>query len=149
MFRDGDRLKASFFKRDVFDPSSELGGLDGKVDILHAGLFFHLFSYEQQIEVAKRTVKLMRPVGGSLLVGWHVSSLEAGVLESADGATILYRHDEASWAGLWREVSEQTGVGFVVESRLVDAPRYFVRDGEAGEAWLGDPKRLGFEVRRV
>ena len=71
------------------------------------------------------------------------------MLESANGATILYRDDEASWAGLWGEVSELTGVEFVVESRMVDVPRYFVRGGEVGEAWLEDPKRLGFEVRRV
>ncbi|KAL5353797.1 hypothetical protein ACLOAV_001839 [Pseudogymnoascus australis] len=149
MFDDRDSLKASFLTGDVFDPASELVKLDRRVDVIHAGLFFHLFSFEQQIEIAKRTVKLMRPVKGSLLVGWQVGCLDAGPLESPDGKTILYRHDAESWAGLWREVSEQTGVKFVVESELVDAPRYFVREGHPAAAWLEDPKRLIFSVRRV
>lgn len=149
MFDDRDSLKASFLTGDVLDPASELAKLDRRVDVIHAGLFFHLFSYEQQIEIAKRTVKLMRPVEGSLLVGWQVGCLDAGPLESPDGKTILYRHNAESWAGLWREVSEQTGVKFVVESELVDAPRYFVREAHPAEAWLEDPKRLGFSARRV
>ncbi|OBU01593.2 hypothetical protein VE01_00565 [Pseudogymnoascus verrucosus] len=144
LFRDKGSLKASFLTGDVFDPFSELGKLDKKVDILHAGLFFHLFSYDQQIEVAKKIVKLMRPVKGSLLLGWQVGSLDVGVLQSSDGATILYRHDEESWAGLWREVGEQTGVKFVVESQLVEGARYFIRDGQPAEPWVEDPKRLMF-----
>ncbi|KFY36400.1 hypothetical protein V494_05040 [Pseudogymnoascus sp. VKM F-4513 (FW-928)] len=123
LFGDSDRLKASFFTGDVFDPASELGKLDGTLDVLHAGLFFHLFSYEQQIEVAKRVIKLMRPVEGSLLVGWQVGSSDSGLLQSADGKSILYRHDEKSWTGLWREVSEQTGVKFAVEAWLEDVQR--------------------------
>lgn len=134
----------------MFDPASELGKLDGKVDVLHAGLFFHLFSYEQQIEVAKRTVKLMRPVEGSLLVGWQVgSSSDTGALRSEDGKKILYRHDEESWAGLWREVSEQTGVKFVVEAWMEDPPRVLAGNEDSDEAWLKDSRRLKFSVRRV
>ena len=112
-------------------------------------MFFHLFSYEQQIEVAKRTVKLMRPVEGSLLVGWQVGSSDTGALRSEDGATLLYRHDEESWAGLWREVGEQTGVKFVVESWMDDAPRLLAGDEESDEAWLKDSRGLKFSVRRV
>jgi hypothetical protein len=112
-------------------------------------MFFHLFSYEQQIEVAKRTVKLMRPVEGSLLVGWQVGSSDTGALRSEDGGTLLYRHDGESWAGLWREVGEQTGVKFVVESWMDDAPRLLAGDEKSDEAWLKDSRRLKFSVRRV
>ncbi|KFY75014.1 hypothetical protein V499_04993 [Pseudogymnoascus sp. VKM F-103] len=150
LFRDKASFKAQFLTGDVFDPASELGKLDGKVDVLHAGLFFHLFSYEQQIEVAKRTVKLMRPVEGSLLVGWQVgSSSDTGALRSEDGKKILYRHDEESWAGLWREVSEQTGVKFVVEAWMEDPPRVLAGNEDSDEAWLKDSRRLKFSVRRV
>lgn len=148
LYRDKDRLKASFLVGDVFDPSSELGKLDGTVDVIHAGSFFHLFSYEQQIVVAKRIIKLLKPVEGSLLVGRQVGNLNPGALQSSDGR-ILYRHNEESWAGFWRDVSERTGVKFEVESKLEDAKRLFMRDGKPGGSWMDDPKRLKFSVRRV
>ncbi|OBT79249.1 hypothetical protein VF21_01878 [Pseudogymnoascus sp. 05NY08] len=148
LFCDKDSFKAEFLTGDVFDPASELGKLDGKVDVLHAGMFFHLFSYEKQIEVAKRTVKLMRPVEGSLLVGWQVGSSDTGALRSADGV-LLYRHDGESWGGLWREVGEQTGVKFAVESWMDDAPRLLAGVKESDEEWLKDSRRLKFSVRRV
>lgn len=147
LFRDKDRLKASFVTGDVFDPTSDLGKLDGTVDILHAGLFFHLFSFDQQIEVGKRTLKLMKSVEGSFLVGWQVGNVKPGMLQSSE--TILYRHNEESWARLWKEVSEQTGVKLVIESQLEDTASMFTIDGQAGEAWLQDSKRLKFSVRRV
>ncbi|KFX96738.1 hypothetical protein V490_03169 [Pseudogymnoascus sp. VKM F-3557] len=122
LFRDREKLKSSFLVGDVFDSSSELGKLDGKVDIIHAASFFHLFTYEQQLEVGKRIVKLLRPVEGSLVLGRMVGNTEPGLLTSKDGKKTLYRHNEESWAGLWREISELTGVKFEVKSHLVDTP---------------------------
>lgn len=149
LFRDRETLMASFLVGDVFDASSELGKLDGKVDIMHAASFFHLFTYEQQLEVGKRIVKLLRPVEGSLLLGRMLGDADPGLLRSNDGKTTLYRHNEESWAGLWREVGELTGTKFEVESCLVDTPGHAYKTAENGPAWINNPKLLRFSVKRV
>ncbi|KFY60093.1 hypothetical protein V497_03867 [Pseudogymnoascus sp. VKM F-4516 (FW-969)] len=149
LFRDRERLKSSFLVGDVFDASSELGKLDGKVDILHAASFFHLFTYEQQLEVGKRIVKLLRPVEGSLVLGRMVGNTEPGLLTSKDGKKTLYRHNEESWAGLWQEISELTGVKFEVKSHLVDTPGHMYKTVENGPAWMKNPKQLRFSAKRV
>jgi len=60
LFRDKDTLTSKFIAADIFDPGSELHELDGKIDILYAGSFLHLFSYEGQINACKAIVKLLR-----------------------------------------------------------------------------------------
>lgn len=151
LFRDEGRFKASFVAADVFDPQSGLGGLDGRVDILHAASFFHLFNLEKQVEVAKRVVKLLRPVEGSLLVGRQVGSDTPGEMKMSGSGSerTVYRHNEQSWAELWRRVGEETGVNFVVESTLEHLPKLFRGEGRVGEAWQEDAKRLNFFVRRA
>lgn len=77
-FRDRDTLKSKFIAADIFDPNSALKELDGKIDILYAGSFLHLFGYEQQLEVSIRIAKLLKEKPGSLLVGRQVGNVEAG-----------------------------------------------------------------------
>jgi SAM-dependent methyltransferase len=69
LFRDASTLKAQFLAADIFDPSSSLAELEGKVDIIYAGSFLHLFNYETQVGVCKRIVKLMREKKGAVVLG--------------------------------------------------------------------------------
>jgi SAM-dependent methyltransferase len=68
-FLDRDTLKSKFIAADIFDPSSALSTLDGKIDIIYAGSFLHLFGYADQVTICKRIVKLLRDKKGSLLWG--------------------------------------------------------------------------------
>lgn len=55
---------------DILDENSDLvKKLTGKVNIINAAMFFHLFSWEKQIEAIKRVIKLLYPVPDPLLIG--------------------------------------------------------------------------------
>lgn len=47
LFRDRDAMKARFVQADIFEPDSPLRDLDGKIDIIIACQFLHLFSWKQ------------------------------------------------------------------------------------------------------
>ena len=72
MFLDKSRLQTRFVQADIFDADSQLKELDGKMDIINAASFFHLFGRDEQIKVAKRVVQLLKP---------EVSLLEGRVAE--------------------------------------------------------------------
>jgi SAM-dependent methyltransferase len=78
LFNDTDTLKSTFYAADIFDPNSRLNEIDGKIDIIYAGSFLHLFGYDEQLEVCAKIVKLLKPKKGSLLVGRQVGQVEAG-----------------------------------------------------------------------
>lgn len=71
-------MKSTFIAADIFDPKSGLKELDGKIDILYAGSFLHLFGYEKQLEISIRIAKLLKDKEGSLLVGRQVGHVQAG-----------------------------------------------------------------------
>jgi len=62
LFRDMDRLKATFMAADVFDDASPLvTQLAEKMVIIYKGAFFHLFGIKEQEKIAKRVVQLLAP----------------------------------------------------------------------------------------
>jgi len=142
LFRDRDSLKSKFIASDVFDPEAEIEQLDGRVDILHAASFFHLFDLEQQKQIARRVVKLLRPRKNSLLLGRHVGNVKGGEHphRSAPSKT-MYRHDPETWRKMWKEIGEETGTDLEVEVVMGDW---------AAPAWQQDGAlRMTYSVRRV
>lgn len=85
-------------------------GWDGRFDVIHAGLFLHLFSWEKQIEVCEIVIKLLKKEKGSLFVGEMV-----GCKGGAEGEATLsqkerpWLHDEVTWKRLWEEVEGRSG----------------------------------------
>lgn len=62
LFRDRSKNKATFIAGDMLqnsDPRLEI--LSGKVDIIYASAFFHLFEREAQVKIAKQMVRFLRP----------------------------------------------------------------------------------------
>jgi hypothetical protein len=148
LFLDKDKLKATFIPGDVFDPESALKQLDGKVDILHAASFFHLFGYEQQVEVAKRVVKLLRPVPGSLILGRQVGSAKPGVMVRPQSGRTMFRHDERTWTEMWEKVGEELGVKFEVDAKLEEMKEPSLeREEKRGKELQDGTRRLRFVVR--
>lgn len=114
LFRDKATLKAKFIQADIFDPSSQLSQLDGKLDILHTASFFHLFSRDDQKIIAKRVLKLMKPAKNTLILGRQVGSREPGEVAKLTGEgkqanATHFRHDEKTWQQLWDEVGTEVG----------------------------------------
>lgn len=118
LFRDRGNLGATFLEADVFNPSSALKDLEGRVSVIHAASFFHLFSWVAQKEVAHACLRLLVPQPGSLILGRQVGDRSPGEKARRDGGT-HWRHDEGSWKALWEEVGREAGgVGFDVRAEL-------------------------------
>jgi len=111
LFRDRDAAKsrATFVAGDMLvGNDAMLEELTGRVDIIYASYFFHLFEREDQIKAAKRMVTFLRPGnprslifgvnGGPKIEGWEKYVL------SAD-----------AWQHVWDEVGESTGTHWRTE----------------------------------
>jgi ubiquinone/menaquinone biosynthesis C-methylase UbiE len=130
LFRDRNRSKnrATFVAGDMLlENDARLEELTGKVDIIYASAFFHLFEREAQIKTAKRMVRFLRPENqkamifgrneGPKIVGWE-----------------KYVLDAESWRRMWGEVGEATGTCWRTEM-----------DVESTEQWI----KVRFGVYRV
>jgi SAM-dependent methyltransferase len=147
LFGDEERLPRSHFvaPADIFDDSSPLKELDGKVDIVHANSVFHLFSWDDQVKAAKRVIRLMRPQKGSLILGSQIAHPEPGEVPSRPGrrSGTMYRHDEKSWERFWESVGKEVGLSFTVKSSLSAYPKV-----EGMGDFLDGLSRMTFEVWR-
>ena len=75
--------------------------LGGKIDIIHASAFFHLFEREDQLKAAKRMVGFLRSDNPGVMIfgqnqGPKIDGCEKYVL------------DPKSWKDLWEEVGQST-----------------------------------------
>lgn len=118
MFLDKTTLKTTFIEADIFDSSSELHHLDGKVDIVWASSFFHLFDWDGQIKAAKRIVQMMKPAPGSFICGRQGGKADPGSFVHVKKELTSYWHNEESWAKLWKQVGEETGTEWKVDAAL-------------------------------
>lgn len=108
LFKDRERLQSRFIEADALaDDAGGLGELDGKIDIIMAGSFLHLFNYAGQFKACERIVRLLRPVKGSMLLGRQVGCVVAG--ETAPWMSHrenIYRHNEESFKSMWEQGGE-------------------------------------------
>jgi len=129
LFLDKDKLKSKFIASDIFDPQSDLmKQLANKVDIIHTSAFLHLFSWEEQFQIAKQVVNLIRPRPGSLILGGQLGNINPCSRPRQTGNGSRYRHDDASWIKMWEQVGQETGTNWKIETKLRD-PIHFL-DGK-------------------
>lgn len=151
LFRDRGTLRSTFIAADILDDSSssspELRGLDGQIDIVFAGSFFHVFDWDAQLRISKRLARLMRKVPGSLVFGHHLGHVAPDTYPLGLGAGSVYAHDEGSLQRMWTQVGLETESKWRVEAELegTGKPVGFTKEGK----W-GDPGRryMRFVVRR-
>lgn len=112
LFQDETKMPREQFlcPADVFDKSESnpLRQLYDKVDILHATAVFHLFDQDQQLDVARQCLRLLKKGSGtrSLILGGQVGNVNASETMRRDGRK-RYRHSEDSWRQLWDQVREE------------------------------------------
>jgi hypothetical protein len=126
--------------------------LDGQIDIVQTGSFFHLFDLETQEKVATRVVKLLKPQPGSMVIGRQVGSITPGLVTHSDpGRGSVYRHNIATWKEMWGRVSKETDVAFEVEAELQELDQKFFGGKNLAQEWWNSPGtcRLWFTVRRI
>ncbi|KAK0930463.1 hypothetical protein LTR29_016708 [Friedmanniomyces endolithicus] len=149
LFADRATLESRFIAADVFDEGSALSELDGRVDIVDASSFFHLFSLDEQKKVARRVLALLKPREGSLVLGRQVGNLRPGEYARRGGEGTRYRHDVASWRGMWEEVGREKGVELEVWGELRKVERLGVKvnaaevEGEGAMMMVFWVRRLG------
>jgi hypothetical protein len=88
LFLDKKTFGVKFMEADVFDLDSPLKDLEGKMDIIHIGLFLHVFDLEGQIKACERIVRLARPVNGTLIVGQQTGKLSGWESTDQEGNDI-------------------------------------------------------------
>lgn len=157
LFRDRNTLKSKFVIGDIFDDSAEswFHELRGRIDIIYAASIFHLFNWEEQVSMAERVVGLLKPVKGSMVLGRQRGNLQPAEYEhrTNQGGT-MFRHNEASWKRMWKQVGESTGTTWDVSVILLrgkdDLGKMQVaRNGSFGNKVDAGDGSLRFEVVRL
>lgn len=112
LFGDRDRSLATYVAGDMLDENdARLDVLMGKIDIVYASAFFHLFEREGQLRAAKRMVGFLRP-----------DNPDAMIFGQNQGPKILgwekYVLGRGAWAELWEEVGQGTGTRWRTEMEV-------------------------------
>ena len=143
LFRDKEKMKATFLQADIFGQSSDLQQLDHRMDIIFACQFLHLFDWNQQVIAIKRIVGFSRP--GSVLLGFQRAQVEAREIERQWGT--MYFHNEETFKKIWQQVGSETGTEWEVSASMVDLQEWGMEDEDLD--WEpSDPKGINFVVTR-
>ncbi|KIM65749.1 hypothetical protein SCLCIDRAFT_1211726 [Scleroderma citrinum Foug A] len=90
---------------------TSLSPLHGHCSVITATSFFHLFTEEQQVHLARALAGLLSPEPGSLICGVDMGAKVKGpVLYNATGVDLnLFLHSEESWTELWDGIIFEKG----------------------------------------
>ncbi|THG92561.1 hypothetical protein EW026_g8377, partial [Hermanssonia centrifuga] len=110
---------------------TSLTPLIGRLSVIHASSFFHLFNEELQLQLAKRLGSLLSPEPGSFIFGSHAGLPEGGLrslnLRGSARVVEMFCHSPESWKELWEK--EVFGEGKVkVEAFLTEVQRQDLPD---------------------
>lgn len=148
LFKDSDTMKAHLFVANAIGEDAALDKMQGKVDFIYAGAFFHLFGWDDQVKICKRIIKTLKPQKGSLVFGRQTGNVKG--LETPATPVVgkdppmIYRHSLDSFTELWDLAGRETGTKWKTSGKLDQAPgRNAVHWSEPGL------RRLTFEVERV
>ncbi|CAD6587884.1 MAG: hypothetical protein ASARMPRED_003269 [Alectoria sarmentosa] len=151
LFLDRAKLPSTnFIAADMFDPESDAKNLSGQIDIVYASQFFHLWGWDNQVEVGKAVARLLNPARKSLIVGYQIGAIVPRETQKAPTKHgKMYSHDPASLQKLWDAIGEATGTKWTGEARLDEAKlfgRYTRLDGYiiGGDDYFTSP---GFRFR--
>ena len=110
---------------------TSLNPLRGRVSAIHASSFFHLFSEEKQLYLARALAGLLSPEPGSMIFGLQIGVAKKGFTPLAMGGDHrLFCHSPESWALVWDGPVFEKGV-VVVQAKLVQVERKHFEGGEA------------------
>ncbi|KAK1767601.1 hypothetical protein QBC33DRAFT_569922 [Phialemonium atrogriseum] len=122
LFRDRDRFPpGAFVAADLLKPDDAgAAALDGKVTLVHASNFFHLFPWEQQVQAAVRMVRFLKAgTTDAAIFGAQIGCPQPGEIKALMGAGTRFAHDPESLQKMWDEVGERTGTKWRVEAGWV------------------------------
>lgn len=118
LFRDRDNLGATFVVGDVLNlDSARMSQLEGRITMVHADSFFHLFDWTQQVCVGRRIVSFLKPGTRNAMIFGR----QAGVLPSkhrsppSEQASSRYLHNAQSFQALWDTIGAITDTRWSVQ----------------------------------
>ena len=120
LFRDRDKMKATFFTADIMNAQTGFKDLHGSVDIILANRFLHLFVWEDQVKAIKALVSMSKP--GSWIVGQQ-TGIESGIEIGEKGSKTnwpKFFHNVDTFERIWRQVGQETQTTWVVEASATD-----------------------------
>jgi hypothetical protein len=144
LFLDRDILNGRFLTADIFEEGC-LGKLRGKVDIIHIGLFLHLWNWNLQLKACIAIVDILKQEKGVKVLGQQMATIEPG--PTVIGKKISYKHDDKSFERLWKEVGEETKTKWEVTATMDKG----LGIDQGGRKWDRPEvtRRLVFEVVRM
>jgi SAM-dependent methyltransferase len=150
LFRDEHKMRREHFiagdmLQEPRDP--RLDAFVGKITLINASSFFHLFDLPQQIKAAKRCVEFLDPdAQDAMIFGRMTGRADPGGMVQGPGGSKLFLHSAESWAQLWREVGESTGTVWLTEYELIDDVEFETVNQKFTEAGV---KRSRFGAYRI
>ncbi|KAG9105231.1 hypothetical protein FRC07_009470 [Ceratobasidium sp. 392] len=99
-------------KKPVLSELKSLTELLGRVSIIHASSFFHLFSEggaEDQMKVARSCVSLLTGLPGTTIFGGHIAAPKPGLYQRPRSDNAMFCHSPESWEEMWKEALKSTG----------------------------------------
>lgn len=143
LFGDEDRMHAQFIQADIFETSPGLDALEGKIDILIACQFLHLWDWDQQLVAMRRIARLSNI--GTVVVGYQRGREKGGVFSKPWGS--MFVHDPYTFEKIWQELGQETNKAWVVDVQLVELEEWGMKTEDKG--WMDQPaKGLNFIVTR-
>lgn len=118
LFRDQEKLHATFIVEDLLKPAKDLPSLDAKIDMISAFNLLHLFRLAEQKTMACRLVRFTKPITGSTILGRQVGAPVAGHYHGLTEDTTVYYHNVETFRQFWEDVGAATGSTWTVDAFL-------------------------------
>ena len=126
LFSDRETLQSQFVSRDFF--AKDNGLAQGAYDIIYATSFFHLYEWNEQVDVIEQTIGLLKQRQGSMMFGRQPGLDAARTVEHPSAKTgKMFVHDETSFRRLMQEVGKRTRTTWKVEVDVSRNERWEVR----------------------
>ena len=143
LFDDRDRMKARFFQGNILEDTSWLTKLNGEISVILAYQFLHLFSWEKQIQIAKKMVATLKK--DTIIMGSQMGKNRAKEKSSPWGT--MFYHTPQTFREMWKQVGHETETTWKVEAKMLDLGEWGLQPEDY--AWMEkDNRALNFVVWR-